>query len=70
MGLKMVATKNPRIRRFQMKAKQLGNKLSLNKETVSNLSLDQMDEARGGSQVYPTRFIPLCNSNTFVCGNC
>lgn len=53
-----------------MKAKQLVNKLSLNKETVSNLSLDQMDEARGGTQILPTRFIPLCNSNTFVCGNC
>lgn len=60
-----------------MKAKKFDKKLSLNKETVSNLTDDQLDSVRGGTDatcVYQTcdctKFIPLCRSVTFVCGNC
>lgn len=60
-----------------MKSKRFNKKLLLNKKTISNLSHDQLDDVRGGTAVTCvwvscdcTKFIPLCRSETFVCGNC
>lgn len=48
-----------------MKAKKLEKKLTLNKETISDLTHDQLNSVRGGTQF--TKIIIICNTRTIFC---
>lgn len=49
----------------KMRAKKFDRKLSLNKETISNLTNDQLNSARGGTDY--TKLIMQCNTRTLLC---
>ena len=48
-----------------MKTKKFDKKLALSKVTISNLTQDQLNEARGGTDY--TRLIMQCNTKTLLC---
>lgn len=50
-----------------MKSKQIIKKLQINKTTISNLSNEQLDEARGGGQILLTI---TCSENDYSCEAC
>ena len=48
-----------------MKTKKFDKKMSLNKETISNLTQEQLNSARGGTDY--TKLIIQCNTRTLLC---
>ena len=48
-----------------MKTKKFDRKMSLNKETISNLTQEQLNSARGGTDY--TKLIIQCNTRTLLC---
>jgi natural product precursor len=48
-----------------MKTKKISSKLTLNKQTVSNLDVSQMSDLKGGTHTYFT--IGLCEPMTYSC---
>lgn len=50
-----------------MKSRQIVKKLQINKTTISNLSSEQLDEARGGAKILLTI---TCSENDYSCEAC
>jgi len=50
-----------------MKTKKLSSKLTLNKQTVSNLDVSQMSDLKGGGQTYYS--IGACHPGTLSCAD-
>ncbi|MCX6583326.1 MAG: class I lanthipeptide [Candidatus Aminicenantes bacterium] len=50
-----------------MKSKQIVKKLQINKTTISNLTNEQLDEARGGNTIWLTIG---CSENDYSCEAC
>ena len=53
-----------------MKTKEVGKKLRISKETVSNLDNQEMDIARGGGRSDPTECPVICSWVTNCMTNC